>query len=114
MSESDDTRSEALKRLDDRLKAFESKRAGPAANSGAAAASQAYRLMAGLIGGVLGGLGFGWLFDHIPHVHTAPWGMIGGLLIGIGVSTYGAARKAGEMSASKPEGSDPGAGDADE
>ena len=112
MPEFDDTRSEALQRLDEKLKAFESKRAGAASKSGAESASQAYRLMAGLIGGLLGGLGFGWLFDQFAH--TAPWGMIGGLLIGIGVSTYGAVRKAGQMTASKPEGPGPAAGDADE
>ncbi len=116
MPESDDTRKEALKRLDAELKAFESKRAGPASESGAAAASQAYRLMAGLIGGLLGGLGFGWLFDQF--VHTGPWGMIGGLLIGVGLSTYGAVRKAGEMSASQPvepgPGPEPKADDDDE
>jgi ATP synthase protein I len=110
MPEFDDTRNEAIKRLDDELKAFESKRAGSASSAdGAGAASQAYRLMAGLIGGLLGGLGFGWLFDQFAH--TGPWGMIGGLLIGIGVSTYGAVRKAGEMTASAPAapGPDPAA-----
>ncbi|QUD87732.1 AtpZ/AtpI family protein [Phenylobacterium montanum] len=106
MSQSDEPRSEALKRLDADLKAFEKRRAGTAPGSGAAAASQAYRLMAGLIGGLLGGLGFGWLFDQFAH--TAPWGMIGGLLIGIGVSTYGAIRKAGQMSAAQPEEPGPG------
>ena len=99
MPKSDDTRTEALKRLDDELKAFESTRAGPASSKGeAGAASEAYRLMAGLIGGLLGGIGFGWLFDQFAH--TRPWGMIGGLLIGIGVSTYGAVRKAGQMNVS--------------
>ena len=107
MPESDESRSEALRRLDDELKAFEHKRAGPAsAQSGAGAAAQAYRLMAGLIGGLLGGLGFGWLFDQFAH--TGPWGMIGGLLIGIGASTYGAVRKAAQMSASQPEEPGPG------
>ncbi len=109
MPEFDESRSEALKRLDDELKAFESKRAGKASpTGGAAAASQAYRLMAGLIGGLLGGLGFGWLFDQFAH--TAPWGMIGGLLIGIGASTYGVVRMAGQMSASQP--TEPGPGSA--
>ncbi|HEY2658964.1 MAG TPA: AtpZ/AtpI family protein [Caulobacteraceae bacterium] len=99
MPKSDDPRTEALSRLDDELKAFESKRAGTASSKGdAGAASDAYRLMAGLIGGLLGGLGFGWLFDQFAH--TGPWGMIGGLLIGIAVSTYAAVRKAGQMNVS--------------
>ena len=46
---------------------------------------------------MLGGLGLGWFFDHL--VHTSPWGMIGGLLIGLGVSTYAAIRSASQMSA---------------
>ena len=48
------------------------------------------------MGGVLGGLGLGWLFDRIAH--TAPWGLIGGLVIGTGLSAYLAATMAGRMS----------------
>ena len=107
MPESDDTRTEALKRLDAELKAFETKRAGSASPLGdSGSASAAYRLMAGLIGGLLGGIGFGWLFDQF--VHTRPWGMIGGLLIGIAVSTYGAVRKAGQMNVSTAANPGPG------
>ena len=50
-----------------------------------------------LIGGVLVGLGFGWLLDHF--VGTAPWGMVGGLLIGMGASIFGVVRKAMQLSA---------------
>ena len=56
-----------------------------------------YRLLAGLLGGVFGGLGLGWTFDHF--VHTSPFGLIGGLLIGLGVSIYAAVRTALAISA---------------
>jgi len=88
----------ALNRLDEELDAFEAKRARAASPLGGGdAGAEGYRLVAGLIGGLLGGLGLGWFFDLIAH--TAPFGLIGGLLIGIGLSTYSAVRTAGRMSA---------------
>jgi ATP synthase protein I len=88
----------ALNRLDEELDAFEAKRARAASPlGGGEAGAEGYRLVAGLIGGLLGGLGLGWFFDRIAH--TAPFGLIGGLLIGIGLSTYSAVRTAGRMSA---------------
>jgi ATP synthase protein I len=99
MPQPDPTDAEALKRLDGKLKAFEAERAGPVYSGGdQKAAGEAYRMMAGLIGGLFGGLGLGWTFDHF--VHTSPWGLVGGLLIGVGLSTYSAVRTAGRMSAS--------------
>ena len=88
----------ALNRLDEELDAFEAKRARAASPLGGGdAGAEGYRLVAGLIGGLLGGLGLGWFFDRIAH--TTPFGLIGGLLIGIGLSTYSAVRTAGRMSA---------------
>jgi ATP synthase protein I len=110
MPQPDPTDDEALKRLDGKLRAFESKRAGPASSGGdQKAAGEAYRMMAGLIGGLLGGLGLGWTFDYaVGHfVHTSPWGLVGGLLIGVGLSTYSAVRTAGRMSASARAASGP-------
>jgi ATP synthase protein I len=106
MPKPDPTDQEALKRLDGQLKAFEAKRATPVyAGGDQQAAGEAYRMMAGLIGGLLGGLGLGWTFDHF--VHTSPWGLVGGLLIGVGLSTYSAVRSAGRMSASARTASGP-------
>jgi ATP synthase protein I len=96
--ESDDTRQEALKQLDEQLDAFEAKRrtsAGPLGDHGGV--NEGYRLVAGLIGGVLGGVGLGWFFDHLAH--TSPIGLIGGLLIGTVVSIVGAVASASRMSA---------------
>jgi ATP synthase protein I len=98
MSEPFDPRKQARKRLGQDLDAFEASRA-PAkpALSGVGEAGEGYRLLAGLLGGVFGGLGLGWTFDHF--VHTSPFGLISGLLIGIGVSVYAAVRSALAISA---------------
>jgi ATP synthase protein I len=92
MPRTDDTPEEALERLQERLDAVEAKRAGSIGAS-AQRMGQGYRFLSEVVGGVLGGLGFGWLFDRIAH--TQPFGLIGGLLIGVGVSTFVAVRGAG-------------------
>jgi ATP synthase protein I len=51
--------------------------------------------LADLIGGILGGLGFGWLLDQLLHI--SPWGLIGGMLIGTGLSAFMVVRTAGRM-----------------
>jgi ATP synthase protein I len=43
-------------------------------------ADAGYRMVAELVSGVLGGLGLGWLFDQ--YVHTTPFGMVVGVLLG--------------------------------
>lgn len=42
------------------------------------------RVLADLIGGIFGGLVIGWAFDAL--VGTAPWGLLVGLFLGIGVA----------------------------
>jgi ATP synthase protein I len=97
MPKSNDPREEALKRLDQRLDAFTAGREQKNAYQGARSVSDGYRLLAELIGGILGGLGFGWLFDQV--VHTSPLGMVVGLLIGLVVSVLVIVRQAGAMAA---------------
>ena len=70
-------RERSLNSLEERLKAFETQRAPKASQySETQGIGEGYRLLAGLIGGVLGGLGLGWTFDHF--VHTSPIGLICG------------------------------------
>jgi ATP synthase protein I len=50
--------------------------------------AQGYRFVGEVVGGVLGGVGLGWLLDRFAH--TQPWGVVGGLLIGTGISIFAA------------------------
>jgi ATP synthase protein I len=92
MPPADDPNEEALKRLGERISAVEAERTPQRDATTQRAMGQGYRFLSEVVGGVLGGLGFGWLFDRIAH--TQPFGLIGGLLIGIGVSTFVAIRGA--------------------
>ena len=96
MPQSDDDSREALKRLDQRLKAFKPDGApAPGAGADQRGISAGYRLVGELLGGVLGGLGLGWTFDHFAH--TTPLGIVIGLLLGLGASLYAVVRGALRM-----------------
>ncbi len=86
MPQPDDRPDEALGRLNEELQAFETARVRSASWQANRAIGEGYRLLAELIGGLLGGVGFGWLFDHFAH--TAPWGIAIGVALGVGVSVY--------------------------
>lgn len=101
MPEPDEPRREALKSLEERLAAFEESRAPKSRAADQRALGQGYRFLGEVVGGVLGGLGLGWLFDYIAH--TQPFGLIGGLLIGVGVSTFVAVRGAGAWAKKQSE-----------
>ncbi len=89
-------RDEAFRRLDQRLDELAtSQRREPKAFGSEGGAGAGYRLIGELIGGMLGGLGLGWLLDRIAG--TAPLGLIGGLLIGTGAAVFLVARSAGRM-----------------
>ncbi|MGH6986815.1 MAG: AtpZ/AtpI family protein [Caulobacteraceae bacterium] len=97
MPEPEDAEGRALKRLDERLGAFEASREVVRRPSGLGeAASDVYQLIAQLVGGVLGGLGIGWLIDRFAGV--TPWGIIGGLLIGSGLSIFATVKLAARIS----------------
>ena len=97
MPKADDPREEAIRRLDERADALEARTTRNVPDYGGKAAAQGAQLVAGLIGGPLVGLGFGWGFDYLAH--TAPWGLIVGLLIGFAASIFLALRSARRMTA---------------
>ena len=100
MPKADEPNDKALRSLDARLDAFEAKKAAekPAKAATERASQDGYRLLADLIGGILVGLGFGWLIDRYV-LHSSPWGMVGGLLIGLGLAIFSIVRKAMKLSA---------------
>jgi ATP synthase protein I len=99
MPKADEPNDKAPQSLDARIAAFEARKAAesPIRAEHEKSSQDGYRLLADLIGGVLVGLGFGWLLDR--YAGTRPWGMVGGLLIGMGFSVYLVVRKAAKLSA---------------
>jgi ATP synthase protein I len=105
MPQPEDDRDEALKRLDARLDAAEAARQRQASGEAHLAMARGYRFVGEVVGGVLGGVGLGWLFDRF--VGTSPWGVVGGLLIGTGLSIFVAVKSAAQMSKAAMERSGP-------
>ena len=97
MSQPDDESQEALQRLQTRLDTLTAERKPKSAPDGSAERSmgEGYRLLGEVIGGVLGGLGLGWVVDHFAH--TTPFGMVIGLLLGTAASAYAAVKSADAM-----------------
>ncbi len=90
-------RDEAFRRLDRRLDALAaSSRREPREFGAEGGAGAGYRMLGELVGGVLAGLGLGWLFDRVAG--TAPFGLIGGVLAGMAGSIFLVVRSAGRMS----------------
>ncbi|MFN3230239.1 MAG: AtpZ/AtpI family protein [Asticcacaulis sp.] len=87
---------EALADLTERLDALERRRVRKVTKPAEAMTGGAYRLIGELIGGVLTGLGLGWLIDK--GLNTAPWGLVVGILIGVAASMYLVVRTASRMS----------------
>jgi len=101
MTEPGEPIDEALRRLDDRLGALEASQSRTPVSFEAGGSGAGYRLVAELVGGVLVGLGFGWLFDRF--FHTAPLGLLSGLLIGAGTAVFLVVRTATAMSDAERE-----------
>lgn len=75
-----------------------STRRNPAASiSGSRAADQGYKIVADLLGGVIVGLALGFGVQLIGF--PAPWGLIGGVLLGFAVSIWMAKRTADRLMA---------------
>jgi ATP synthase protein I len=96
MPEPDHRPDEALNRLGEELQAFEAARARAVSSEAGRSMREGYSLFAGLIGGVLGGVGLGWLIDRLAG--TAPWGIAIGAVVGAGMSVFMAARAASRIS----------------
>ena len=106
MAPVDDAREEAIRRLDERAKALGARTQSPvASHAGEQAVSQAYRIIAELLGGVLIGLAAGFIVDRI--FNTTPWGLIGGVLSGFALSIWMARRTANRLMAMAKQGSEP-------
>lgn len=88
-----------LRSLRERADALQSGAARPPAAGGAeaAATSQAYRLIAELLGGVLVGLALGFGVDRLTG--HPPVGLIGGVLLGFAVSVWMAKQTADRLTA---------------
>ena len=98
MPESEESSHRALERLNRRLESFEATGAAkPKALAIGESAADGYRMLGEMLGGVLGGLGFGWLVDRFAH--TSPWGLVGGLVIGAGRSVFATVQTASRISA---------------
>ena len=93
----EETREEAIRRLEQRAGELEARAVQKPRDYGAQAHSYGYRLLGLLLGGVVVGLGFGAAIDAIAK--TRPFGKIIGVLGGFGVSVWMAVRTAQRMSA---------------
>lgn len=96
MSQPNDSPDEALKRLNRRLEVAEAAQARETSYDSHKAMAQGYRFVGEVVGGVLGGVGLGWLVDRFAG--TGPWGVVGGLLIGTGFSIFVAVKTAATSS----------------
>jgi ATP synthase protein I len=98
MPDPDEPRDEALRRLNERAAALRAQTERPASShAGEQAVSQAYRIIAELLGGVLMGLAAGFIVDRV--FRTTPWGLVGGILLGFALSIWMARRTANRLMA---------------
>jgi ATP synthase protein I len=105
MPPADEPREEAIRRLNERASALGARTQRPVTpHAGEQAVSQAYRIIAELIGGVLIGLAAGFLVVWAFKVPTAV-GLIGGVLAGFALALWLANRTAQRLMAmAKQEG----------
>ncbi len=95
MPKPDEPNAEAPRRFDERLAAAEAAQARAQSGGAHRAMAQGYRFLGEVVGGVLMGAGLGWLLDRFAG--TQPLGLVGGLLIGSGISIFVAVRSASRM-----------------
>ena len=106
MAKPPEPREEALKRLDARAAALDARTQRPTtAHAGEQAVSQAYRIIAELLGGVLVGLAIGFIVDRF--LGTGPWGLLVGVLLGFVLSIWMARRTANRLMAIAKQSAEP-------
>ena len=99
MSTPPESREETIARLNREATDLQARTAAQLSHeaAGQAAASQAWRILADLLGGVFVGLGLGYLSDRF--LGTGPWGTVSGVLLGFAVSVWMARRTANRLMA---------------
>ena len=99
MSQEPESREEAIARLNQSASELEARTTRELSHeaAGQAAAGQAWKIIADLLGGVFVGLALGWAVDHFAG--TSPVGIIGGVLLGFAVSIWMAWRTAQRLMA---------------
>ena len=106
MTKADEPRKEALKSLNERAAALDARTQRPVGqHAGEQAVSQAYRIIAELLGGVIVGLALGFGADLL--LKTTPWGMIVGILLGFVLSIWMARRTANRLMAMARQDAEP-------
>ncbi|MDC7683797.1 AtpZ/AtpI family protein [Asticcacaulis sp. BYS171W] len=92
--EPDNETSTKLDDLDKRLDAIERKKRRKDTDHGEseAGAGKGYQALGELLGGIFIGLGAGWLSDE--YLHTRPFGMAVGVILGLIAGVYAVARSA--------------------
>ena len=108
MPEPDTSDPRPSRSFDQRLDDLDASRAHRPSAMGAAegATGAAYRIIAELFGGVLVGMALGFGVDRVARV-TAPWGLIGGVLLGFAVSVWMAKHTADRLTAQATAGQPP-------
>ena len=99
MSPTKESREEAIARLTKSASELEARTANArsAEISAHAVTSQAYKIIAELLGGVFVGLGLGFGVDRL--FGTTPWGLLVGVLLGFALAIYMARRTANRLMA---------------
>jgi ATP synthase protein I len=92
-------RDEALKRLDERIDAMAASNVRKVRHV-ETGAEAGYKVVGELVGGIVGGLGLGWTLDRFAG--TTPWGLIGGVVIGMTASILLIVRSAERTQTARP------------
>ncbi len=83
----DQSDADKLKDLDQRLTEIEARKRKPVEKSAEVGANKGMQALGELVGGILAGLGLGWVVDTYVF-HSTPWGMIVGTLLGMVAAVY--------------------------